>query len=224
MGAQHPHHRHRVAGGLDHHLVFLGQAAGEALQPGPGHVDPAVRPQPAVLPDHHLREGAVDVHADDAPHPVSLLMATGAVGDTTTTDPRSRRNRAGRRGGQLLTRARGSSSGSACPRFVLPAPRSPDGHTIREDHAIPTGCSSATSTMPVTNPIESTFATVRLRTERTKGCLSRETALAMVFKLAKSAERHWRRLDGTERLAQVIAGVRFRDGEPVQATEEQAAA
>jgi transposase-like protein len=75
-----------------------------------------------------------------------------------------------------------------------------------------------------TNPIESTFATVRLRTERTKGCLSRETALAMVYKLARSAERHWRRLDGTERLAQVIAGVRFRDGEPVQAAEEQAAA
>jgi transposase-like protein len=75
-----------------------------------------------------------------------------------------------------------------------------------------------------TNPIESTFATVRLRTERTKGCLSRQTALAMVFKLAKGAERHWRRLDGTERLAQVIAGVRFRDGEPVQATQEQAAA
>jgi putative transposase len=40
-----------------------------------------------------------------------------------------------------------------------------------------------------TNPIESTFATVRLRTDKTKGCLSRETALAMVFKLAKSAER-----------------------------------
>ena len=75
-----------------------------------------------------------------------------------------------------------------------------------------------------TNPVESTFATVRLRTERTKGCLSRETALAMVFKLARSAERRWRRLDGTERLAQVIAGVRFRDGEPVQATGEQAAA
>jgi transposase-like protein len=75
-----------------------------------------------------------------------------------------------------------------------------------------------------TNPIESTFATVRLRTERTKGCLSRETALAMVFKLAKSAERHWRRLDGTERLAQVVDGVRFRDGEPVQAAGEQAAA
>jgi putative transposase len=74
------------------------------------------------------------------------------------------------------------------------------------------------------NPIESTFATVRLRTSKTKGCLSRQTALAMVFMLAKSAERHWRRLDGSQRLAQVIDGVRFRDGEPVQATEEQAAA
>jgi transposase-like protein len=74
------------------------------------------------------------------------------------------------------------------------------------------------------NPIESTFATVRLRTDKTKGCLSRRTALAMVFKLTKAAERHWRRLDGSERLAQVIEGVRFRDGEPVQATEEQAAA
>ena len=74
------------------------------------------------------------------------------------------------------------------------------------------------------NPIESTFATVRLRTSKTKGCLSRQTAVAMVFKLAKSAERHWRRLDGSERLAQVIEGVRFRDGEPFQAAEEQAAA
>ena len=73
------------------------------------------------------------------------------------------------------------------------------------------------------NPIESTFATVRLRTAKTKGCLSRQTALAMVFKLAKSAERHWRRLDGSERLGQLIQGIRFRDGEPVQAAEEQAA-
>ena len=75
-----------------------------------------------------------------------------------------------------------------------------------------------------TNPIESTFATVRLRTDKTKGCLSRQTALAMVYKLARSAERSWRRLDGSQRLAQVIQGVRFCDGEPVQAAEEQAAA
>ena len=48
-----------------------------------------------------------------------------------------------------------------------------------------------------TNPIESTFATVRLRTTKTKGCLSRSTALAMVFKLLLSARRKWRRLDGS---------------------------
>ena len=75
-----------------------------------------------------------------------------------------------------------------------------------------------------TNPVESTFATVRLRTAKTKGCLSRATALAMVFKLAKSAERHWRRLNGSDRLADIIRGVRFRDGEPVTAAEDQAAA
>jgi transposase-like protein len=74
------------------------------------------------------------------------------------------------------------------------------------------------------NPIESTFATVRLRTDKTKGCLSRDTALAMVFKLAKSAERHWRKLDGANRLGQLIEGVKFRNGEPIQNAEDKAAA
>ena len=75
-----------------------------------------------------------------------------------------------------------------------------------------------------TNPVESTFATVRLRTDKTKGCLSRATALAMVFKLTRSAERHWRRLNGSDRLAEIVRGVRFRDGEAVTAAEDQAAA
>jgi transposase-like protein len=75
-----------------------------------------------------------------------------------------------------------------------------------------------------TNPIESTFATVRLRTDKTKGCLSRKTALAMVFKLAKSAERTWRKLDGSEQIGQLIEGIKFRDGEPVQNAEDCAAA
>jgi len=48
-----------------------------------------------------------------------------------------------------------------------------------------------------TNPIESTVATVRLRTVKTKGCLSRKTALAMVFKLILSAKRKWLNLDGS---------------------------
>ncbi len=64
-----------------------------------------------------------------------------------------------------------------------------------------------------TNPIESTFATVRLRTTKTKGCLSRKTALTMVFKLCQSASKKWRRLDGSHHLAEIIRGVKFKDGE-----------
>jgi len=63
------------------------------------------------------------------------------------------------------------------------------------------------------NPIESTFATVRLRTERTKGCGSRKATLTMVWQLARAAQKGWRRLNGSELLAKVIEGVVFIDGE-----------
>jgi len=63
-----------------------------------------------------------------------------------------------------------------------------------------------------TNPIESTFATVRLRTERTKGCGSRTACLTMVFKLAQCAESHWHRLNGKDLIAEVVEGVKFVDG------------
>lgn len=63
-----------------------------------------------------------------------------------------------------------------------------------------------------TNPIESTFATVRLRTNKTRGCLSRETVLTMVFRLCQCAEKNWRRLDGSKYLSEVIEGVRFVNG------------
>ena len=63
-----------------------------------------------------------------------------------------------------------------------------------------------------TNPIESTFATVRQRTVKTKGCLSRKTALAMTFKLILSAREKWRKLDGSDHLAELIKGVPFKDG------------
>jgi transposase-like protein len=62
------------------------------------------------------------------------------------------------------------------------------------------------------NPIESTFATVRHRTKRTKGCLSRRTGLAMAFRLMMSAQKKWRKLDGQNRLPEIIEGVEFRDG------------
>ena len=63
-----------------------------------------------------------------------------------------------------------------------------------------------------TNPIESTFATVRLRTDKTKGCGSRMACLTMVFKLTQSAEKHWRALNGSALLSDVIARIPFVDG------------
>jgi transposase-like protein len=63
-----------------------------------------------------------------------------------------------------------------------------------------------------TNPIESTFATVRHRTIRSKGCLSNKTALAMVFKLVEDAQKNWRRIDGHNQLPKLIHGIRFTDG------------
>ncbi|MCZ7644968.1 MAG: IS256 family transposase [Planctomycetota bacterium] len=63
-----------------------------------------------------------------------------------------------------------------------------------------------------TNPIESAFATVRLRTHKTKGCGTRQATLAMVFKLAQVAEKRWRKLNGHKLLEDVIRGIRFVDG------------
>jgi len=67
-----------------------------------------------------------------------------------------------------------------------------------------------------TNPIESTFATVRHRTRRTKGCGSREATLMMVYKLGREAEKRWRKLNGSQLLIRVLTGVRFVDGEELE--------
>jgi transposase-like protein len=75
-----------------------------------------------------------------------------------------------------------------------------------------------------TNVIESSFATIRHRTVRSKGCLSNKTALAMIFKLAEAAERSWRRLDGHRQLPKLIVGVKFTDGIEVVRSKAQAAA
>jgi len=64
-----------------------------------------------------------------------------------------------------------------------------------------------------TNPIESTYATVRLRTKKTKGCGSRTATLTMVFKLALEAEKTWKRLRGHRKIELVMQGRRFVDGE-----------
>jgi putative transposase len=63
-----------------------------------------------------------------------------------------------------------------------------------------------------TNPIESTFATIRLRTAKTKNCVSAKSGLSLMHQLAMSAQKRWRRLRALRQLADLIAGVNFIDG------------
>jgi len=74
-----------------------------------------------------------------------------------------------------------------------------------------------------TNPIESTFATIRHRTKRSKGCLSRNGMLHMMFKLGQCAQKRWHRLRGFDHLANVIRGVKFKDGIEVKTADQVAA-
>lgn len=74
-----------------------------------------------------------------------------------------------------------------------------------------------------TNPIESTFGTIRHRTKRSKGCLSRDSMLHMIFKLGECAQKNWRKQRGFDYLAKVVRGVKFRDGEEVTTTDRGAA-
>ena len=73
------------------------------------------------------------------------------------------------------------------------------------------------------NPIESTFATIRHRTKRSKGCLSRDGMLHMMFKPGQCAQTKWRRLRGFDYLAKVITGVKFKDGIEVTTVNQAAA-
>lgn len=75
-----------------------------------------------------------------------------------------------------------------------------------------------------TNPIESVFASVRLRTTKSKSCGSRKTTLAMTYKLMTTAQNTWRRLRGFRLLADVVQGIRFKDGERVEQDRQQSVA
>ena len=75
--------------------------------------------------------------------------------------------------------------------------------------------------LKTTNPIESTFATVRLRTKVTKGPGSRAAGLAMAYKLIEQAQTRWRMVNAPHLVALVRAGVKFEKGVMVERTEEQ---
>lgn len=74
-----------------------------------------------------------------------------------------------------------------------------------------------------TNPIESTFGTIRHRTKRSKGCLTRDGMLHMIFKLGMCAQKNWIRLRGFDDLPKVISGIKFKDGIEVQQENRSAA-
>lgn len=74
-----------------------------------------------------------------------------------------------------------------------------------------------------TNPIESTFGTIRHRTKQMNGCLARDGLLHMMFKLGQCAEKNWRRLREIKELPKVIAGIQFTDGIEQPITDSVAA-
>ena len=75
-----------------------------------------------------------------------------------------------------------------------------------------------------TNPIESSFATVRLRSKRSRNCGSRATTLSMVFKLLQSAQKRWRRIKHFQKLELVVSNVKFQDGEQITDQSDRNAA
>src|SRR5262249_30919377 len=116
-----------------------------------------------------------------------------------------------------------SGSGKRSKRYGLRRTASAAGCTKPPTYS--TNCRRASNRkLPVTNVIESSFATVRHHTIRSKGCLSNKTALAMIFELAEAAEKSWRRLNGHNQLPKIILGIRFTDGIEVVRSQAQIAA
>jgi hypothetical protein len=99
-------------------------------------------------------------------------------------------------------------------------PRVPDGRTVLTEPEALNSCNGPVVAarrhlppfIPDTNPIESAFATVRLRTRVTKGAGSKTAALAMAYKLLATAQERWRRFNGHHLVADVLDGVEFKDG------------
>ena len=146
-------------------------------------------------------------------------------GNTTPTDSRSQRIRASRGGGQLLTRAHGSWNDIGLPAPTCTSAPVPDGRTIHPQGLFPRGSAAdATYFIPGTNAIESTFATVRLRTNKTKGSGSRTAGLAMAYKLLTAAQARWRSVNAAHLVALVRAGATFVDGLLIEREDQRYAA
>ena len=209
---QHSRDRHAVGGRFDHHLITGQQGLAKSLQRSPRHIDAARMSEPAVFPKHHLPEGSVDIDANHPSHSHLLPdQMTGAAGRhdnygfALSAQPgESQRRPANNSSSRLIVLDRPART------FVLPVPLSRWSHHTPRSKNRSANIGTA-HLIPVKNPIESTFATVRHRTS-IKGCLSQRTALAMVFKLLEGAQKSWRRLDGHNQLPKLVLGVTFNNG------------
>ncbi len=136
VGAQQASDRVGVARRFQNHVIATSQPPRKQLKRGRRGEDPTRVPHPAMLVDRRLGKGAMDIQSDDARHPASFVHAGDGrqVGHTTPTDPRSQRTRASRRGGQILTRARGSWYVSGLP--ILRAPQCPCPGSLTLSHPL----------------------------------------------------------------------------------------
>ncbi len=134
--------------------------------------------------------------------------------------------------GTLIAIDRVAADRPFCPPCFTPGAPVPDGRTVCQaisPRQGPTASGPATPEIfiPITNPIESTFATVRHRTKVTKGPGSRAAGLAMAFKLIESAQDRWRAVNAPHFVALVRAGATFINGKlverPGENTEPEAA-
>jgi hypothetical protein len=99
-------------------------------------------------------------------------------------------------------------------------PRAPDGRTVLTEPEAHTSCNGSVGGhrghlppfIPDTNPIQSTFATVKLRTQVTNGAGSKDAALAMAYKLLDAAQARWRIFNAAELVKDLLHGATFKDG------------
>src|SRR6478736_3150131 len=135
-------------------------------------------------------------------------MAGRAGGQTTTTDSRSKRIRASRRGGQVLTRARGPSNDYGLPDLrLLPDAPIPDGRTVLTEAEALNSCNDPVvgtrwhlaPFIPVTNLLERSLGEVRRRTKITGRFPGETSAPSPIWAVLKFSSRGWRRITMTPR-------------------------
>jgi len=205
MALQQPHDRVRIASRLQRDLVGRRETAGEQPQRLRCRVDPSGLADQPVLPDRDLREIAMHIQSDAPSAHCAHLVSRGRwvkqkAGKTTPTDPRSKRIRASRRGGHLLTRPRRPSNKNGLPVHVcswMPpsrtvAPYSPPRTFLQRPGAVPRHGRHPPPFIPDTNTIEALNRQIR-KIIKTRGSFPNEDSARKLLYLAITrAQTKWR--------------------------------